>query len=323
MIQGTAAPAFTVVTPLYNKRTFIRDTITSALAQDYPAFEIVVVDDSSTDGSADAIADLLGEKLRIVRQDNAGPGAARNRGIAEARFDWIAFLDADDLWYPDHLSELARIVAAEPDAELIATGFYRTKQSAIPLQPAGAGAIEAIDFFKTAATSSPIWTSAAAARRRVFADLGGFKNFRPGQDTDMWVRIALERPIAVSSRITAIYRLGTGGITSTAEKQRRKKGVGAGLKQASWRKILDGALTDPRHAEKRDSIRAFLDGRAMIGAKNAIVGGNTPRARAMLDTVTNKRSARYWCYRALSFVPRRAMKPVLALSTMLRPAARV
>ena len=86
--------AASVVIPLFNKAPFVRDMLKSVLNQTYPVAEIIIVDDSSTDGSVAAIDDLIGGPVRLIRQANAGPGVARNRGVADATSEWIAFIDA-------------------------------------------------------------------------------------------------------------------------------------------------------------------------------------------------------------------------------------
>ncbi len=117
------APYFSVVIPLYNKRPYVRRAVDSVLGQSFENFELIVVDDGSTDGGAETLADVVDARFRLVHQENAGEGAARNRGISEARAVWIALLDADDCWLPEHLFETALIIRAFPDSGLVATGF--------------------------------------------------------------------------------------------------------------------------------------------------------------------------------------------------------
>src|SRR5262245_4518179 len=99
-------PLASVIIPAYNAERFLRQAVESALAQSYPNVEVLVIDDGSTDGTrqlADELAKADG-RLRVITQQNAGVGAARNRGIAEARGKYIAPLDADDFWYPEKLA---------------------------------------------------------------------------------------------------------------------------------------------------------------------------------------------------------------------------
>lgn len=106
-----AAPFFSVVIPLYNRAAIVGDTIRSVQAQDWQDFEIVVIDDGSRDNPAPAIEAIGDPRVRYIRQDNAGGGAARNRGIEEARGRHIAFLDSDDLFLPGKLSIMAKALA--------------------------------------------------------------------------------------------------------------------------------------------------------------------------------------------------------------------
>ncbi len=212
---------FSIVTPVFNKREMLRETVLSALSQSYAGFELILVDDGSTDGSLETVSDLEDKRIRILRQANAGASAARNAGLAAARHEWIAFLDADDLWLPGHLAELDRIRRAFPDAGLIGTAFLRSDRSGAVLEPPAAGSdsgrIRLIGYFEEVGRgSSPLWTSSAAIRADAFRRLGGFCDDPIGQDSEYWARIAFDYPVAASDRATAVYRLGTGGIIDRA-----------------------------------------------------------------------------------------------------------
>ena len=100
---------FTVVIPLYNKALYIHKAIQSVLLQTHKAKELIIIDDGSTDGGGQGLEEL-GNCIKVVRQQNAGGGAARNLGIALAKEEWVALLDADDFWDPEHLHELSRII---------------------------------------------------------------------------------------------------------------------------------------------------------------------------------------------------------------------
>ena len=119
---------FSVVIPLWNKRHTVAFSVASALRQSYGELELIIVDDGSTDGSREALGGFSDPRIRLIGQPRLGPGGARNTGIRAARGDWIAFLDADDVWLPNHLAELDRIRAAYPDAALIGTAFGVTRR---------------------------------------------------------------------------------------------------------------------------------------------------------------------------------------------------
>jgi len=123
-----------VVIPLYNKARHIRRALSSVLAQTAPCFELVVVDDGSTDGSADVVRSISDSRLRLVVQPNGGECAARNRGIRETSGELIAFLDADDEWLPEFLSTVMRLYDQCPQAGAYATA-YRCVRDAISWHP--------------------------------------------------------------------------------------------------------------------------------------------------------------------------------------------
>ncbi len=214
---------FSIVMPVWNKRAFLEATVASVLAQDMQAFELIAVDDGSTDGSLEILRGLTDPRIRVIAQANAGPGAARNVGIAAARHDWVAFLDADDLWLPCHLSELDRIRARFRDPGLIGSSFSLIPNGRRFAPRAGrAGRIGAIDYLLVVAHgATPLITSSSAIHRQVYRDVGGFGPFPCNQDCEFWARIALEHPVAISDRVTVGYLTGTGGITDRIGSRRR------------------------------------------------------------------------------------------------------
>jgi cellulose synthase/poly-beta-1,6-N-acetylglucosamine synthase-like glycosyltransferase len=116
-------PSVAVVIPLYNKGPYIARALKSVQAQTFAAFEVIVVDDGSTDGGP-AIVEKYGDpRIRLIRQANAGPGAARNRGIRETSAPLVAFLDADDEWMPHHLHRLVKRLAAHPQCAVAVGGM--------------------------------------------------------------------------------------------------------------------------------------------------------------------------------------------------------
>ncbi len=116
-------PPVSVVIPCYNGVEFLPEAIDSALAQSYPPLEVLVIDDGSTDDSA-TIAESYGGPVRVIRQHNQGESVARNRGIDEAKGDWIAFLDADDVWDSEKLELQLETIGNLPDTVCLHTGFY-------------------------------------------------------------------------------------------------------------------------------------------------------------------------------------------------------
>lgn len=113
-----------VVIPLYNKEAIVERSLQSVLTQDFRDFEVVVVDDGSTDRSAEIVRSISDTRLRLVSQENGGPSKARNTGVREARGEWIVFLDADDELLPGALENYDNLIKKYPEADFIACSFY-------------------------------------------------------------------------------------------------------------------------------------------------------------------------------------------------------
>jgi GT2 family glycosyltransferase len=218
----SAVTRFAVVIPLYNKRPHIERALRSALAQTAPPGEIVVVDDGSTDGSYEYVQSLDDGRIKLHRRDSPGAGgyAARNLGIERATCDWIAFLDADDEWLPDHLEQIRNtIVSSGRPEEIVCIGMgYRNlypggrEEPDIYSRSRAGAAPEFLDFKRLLAMwltvgGAPMWTSATACRRDALIEAGLFpagRCFRGG-DKDMWLRTAALGMTALNPKITATY----------------------------------------------------------------------------------------------------------------------
>lgn len=182
---------FTVVIPLYNKEREIEATLRSVLAQNRQPEEIVVVDDGSTDRSAEVVRRIGSPLVRLIQQPNAGVSAARNRGIAEARSSHIALLDGDDGWEPGYLAAMERLIDDYPDCGLYCAGF--TIESHDGCFPAPGldrrGVVE--NFFRDSAHRYIAIPSASCIPRRVFDTIGGFPvGMKIAEDLYLWIEIA-------------------------------------------------------------------------------------------------------------------------------------
>lgn len=290
-----------VVIPLYNKEPFIRRTLESVLAQTLPADEIIIVNDSSTDDSVARVRELASPAVRLIEQSNAGPGPARNRGVAEATQPWIAFLDADDLWRPNHLETLARLSARFPDADAVATSFERCRASEnMTLAPADSDRLDGalIDYFAIASGEDGIWTSCVAIKRSATTAVGEFGDFWPGEDREYWARLALDHAIALSGRRTALYVQQTGGLMDSIECQPY-----AGFVLNPVFATLDRALADPRHAAKHPAIRQYRASLLRQNVRQALYRGEVEAARQYIAELEKSGPARLGLLRALSWLP--------------------
>lgn len=125
--NGINRPKFSIVIPLYNKQQVIKSTIDSCISQDFTDFEIVIVNDGSTDESANVVKAIKDSRIRLVEQKNSGPSAARNRGCAEAKGEWIVFIDADDLFLHTALSTFNDLITNYRYANAFCCNFYSEK----------------------------------------------------------------------------------------------------------------------------------------------------------------------------------------------------
>ena len=207
-------PTFSVIVPLYNKSAYVIEAIASVQAQTYPANEIIIVDDGSTDGGAERVQTISDSRIRLIRQPNAGVSAARNRGIEVASGDFVVFLDADDRYLPGFLSAIVCLANRFPTAIMYATGYYRFREDGtrhitpIPLVLRGEGGLVK-DFYAAWCEAPFLYTVSLAVRREAFAD--GELQFPPGErlgeDQDLWFRIAERHPVAYTESPLVEYRL--------------------------------------------------------------------------------------------------------------------
>lgn len=308
-------PDFSVVIPLYNKRSFVRRAVESVLAQRFAEFELIVVDDGSTDGGAELLGDVADARMRIVRQVNAGVAAARNRGIAESRSDWIALLDADDWWRPDHLVELAAAVSRFPDAGIVAARVQQVRAGKLIDRDRDRDEprrIRSIDYFAEAARNILIvHTSAVALRGEAVRAISGFRDLRPGQDIDCWSRMALIAPVAVSNRQTAYYARDTGGVMATWARFRNRENIVRLDQFGGAVQCLGDALASGRHEERRASIERYIDARILSGVRKCITLGDPANARQRLRFV-HRKGIDYWRYRLLAVLPGGAVSRTVA-----------
>lgn len=204
-----------VVIPVYNRRAFIEQAVVSVLAQTYPDVEVIVVDDGSTDGSADVVEQVFGDRVRVVRlASNEGRSNARNTGWALARGSLVAFLDSDDLWAPD---KLARQVPYFDDsavaivhcrvARVNASGEHLAKESAELAREFLSAERRGYDYGGITQTWCRMYTSASVVRRDALHTSGGFdaslSNF---EDYDVLWRIAREGRVVIVPEVLVWHR---------------------------------------------------------------------------------------------------------------------
>ncbi len=212
---------FSIIIPLYNKAPYIAKAIQSVASQTYQEYELIVIDDGSTDDSLEELRVTsfeLGEKnpelyakIKIFEQPNQGVSTTRNNGVKLAKFPYICFLDADDWWEPTFLEEMKTVIEEFPDAGIYGSGYYKVRnEQFIPAKIAVPASFKSgyIDYFKTYAHNMwmPLWTGSVIIPKTIFNELNGFKpQLKLGEDFDLWVRIALKYKVAFLNKQLSNY----------------------------------------------------------------------------------------------------------------------
>jgi glycosyltransferase involved in cell wall biosynthesis len=204
---------FSVIIPLYNKQNHIHRAIRSVLAQTHPYFELIVVNDGSTDNSFEEVRKISDPRIRIISQVNRGVAAARNSGVEKSQFEWVAFLDADDEWQPEFLEMISNLRDAFPACGLLASAFVAYREQGLddsnwhmlPYPRGWQGVIQ--NFFETW-KNAPFHISSATVKKDILVKIGGFPEFlHKGEDTNTWLRLYYETQFAFINEIGAVYHL--------------------------------------------------------------------------------------------------------------------
>lgn len=293
-----------VVIPLYNKAPYIRRAIDSVLAQTYSDFELIVVDDGSTDGGGEIVKKYGDSRIRLVRQSNAGVSAARNRGIAESYGNLIAFLDADDEWTTEFLTTVLHLSIRYPGCGAYATSYEVAEPTGKRWTPRFSGIPRMFkegiipNYFATALGKPPISSSTVAVWKAVFNRVGLFPvGERLAEDLDMWCRIALAYRIAFSVRVGAVYHRDAENRTCD------KKSVNNGYQLI---KTIDVSLESGKSppATSRKDLVEYKNKQLIACAASCIAAGDSIRGRRFLEAAANTKvfswQRRYWFAMALT-----------------------
>lgn len=200
-----------VIIPLYNKKNYVCKTIESVLAQTYPHFELIIVDDGSTDRGIDEVKKFSDDRIIILEQPNSGVSVARNKGVGVATGNYVAFLDADDWWDISFLQKMVELTAKFPDAGLYAANFSIVK-GGIPIhteKKSENNTLEGyINYLKVfyEKGDSPICSSAVLLQKEIFKKTQGFDvNLKHGEDLVMWIKMSLTTKTVYTHRVLSFY----------------------------------------------------------------------------------------------------------------------
>lgn len=204
-----SAFTFSVVIPAFNAEATLARAVRSALAQQPAPDEVIVVDDGSRDRTAQVAAGLDG--VRVIAQENKGPSAARNLGLAEVQSPWVAFLDADDWWFPVKTSAQVSALSRRPDCVLVASDWVR--EDSAEFVPADGPSRESGDWpvtefgYRSILLLNRFQTSTVLARTEALRGVGGFDSALDGaEDWDMWLRLARQGRIVKVDSPLVVYR---------------------------------------------------------------------------------------------------------------------
>ena len=223
-------PKFTVIIPLYNKESHILDTLSSVFNQLFTDYEVIVVNDGSTDNSWNKIDHIKNSKLRVFNNDKQGVSQARNFAMQQAKGDYFAFLDADDLWENNHLQDLHELTIKYPNCGLYCTNYiydYGNNFIIKPIFPtlpknnAWKGIVS--DFFLASLKFRVATTISVAIPKKTINTVGLFDTrFTSGQDTDYWTRIALVHPVAFTKQTSAVINIAADNRISNTHPSNRR-----------------------------------------------------------------------------------------------------
>lgn len=246
-------PKLSIIIPLYNKEKDIKATLESVLNQSFQDFEVVVINDGSTDNSEKIVSQIKDDRIKLFSKENEGVSKTRNYGVSKASAKHVVFLDADDYWYPNHLTNIDKLIKKFPNQGWYATAYEKkhNKKLIVPIQSPVMEREESMflvtNYFKNSLKDNLAWTSAVCMKKTFFEALNGFDTsitMGAGEDTDLWIRAALVSKIGFCKIVSATHNLeGTNRISNTPTNDRvflnLDKYDDIAKKDVSFQKFLD------------------------------------------------------------------------------------
>ncbi|MDY5583424.1 MAG: glycosyltransferase [Candidatus Merdousia sp.] len=204
-------PFFSVVIPLYNKEKAIKSTIESVLAQSFVDFELLVIDDGSTDNSVSIVKQFADNRIRLLSKKNGGVSSARNFGIQSANTGYIAFLDADDKWDPNFLLTMYSLINKYPNCGMYCSAMTLSYPNGLNATFTRIVNHDCVlnDYFEASSIAYFMCASSCVIPKKIFDNCGNFTIGRMGEDLEMWARIMLKYDMAYTPKSLAYYIIGT------------------------------------------------------------------------------------------------------------------
>lgn len=303
-MQASQVPLFSVIIPLYNKELYIIATLRSVLAQSYQDFEVIIIDDGSTDNSLNIVLPYRSSRVKIYTKENGGASSARNYGITRARAKYIAFLDADDTWAADYLLKMMALIERYPGCGLYISAYYIIEEDKEYAN--GETLEEGIikDFFKAELEHHIIRLSASVTPKVVFKKIGGFPvGMISGEDGYLCALVAMAYKIAYTPQLLVTYNNRYSGADLRYDK--------GDTCRESW---LDLHEEDNVYRNEFIALKALK-----AGIRNALALYNDRSLAIEQYTKTTEVAKRQWLY---LFILNRLPAPVISLYKVVRPFLR-
>ncbi|WP_339663390.1 glycosyltransferase family A protein [Croceibacter atlanticus] len=213
-------PFFSVIIPLFNKAEYVERTLNSVLLQSFDDFEVIIVNDGSTDNSLKIAESFTDDRIVIYSKDNKGVSTARNYGVTKANSNYIAFLDADDIWKPNHLDALHNLIVDMPSCALYCMGYIKQKSEKSKIRAqfgtiadSYKGVVSA--YFKNSLPFTIAGMGAVAVNKAKFIEVGGFtEGVTHGEDIELWTSLALQGKVALHNIATVTHLINIKGRVS-------------------------------------------------------------------------------------------------------------
>jgi glycosyltransferase involved in cell wall biosynthesis len=294
---------FSVIIPLYNKENFIENTLKSVLNQSFTDFEVLIVNDGSTDTSEQKAKQFNDPRISYFLKENEGVASARNYGINLAKAEHLTFIDADDYWYPDFLQEMFNNINRYPELNVFSAAIEVETSKKVftsSYSIVKTGDCQIVDYFSASRKESVICTSCAVFHKRVFNKSGVFDpNMKISEDTDLWIRIGLNYPVLFSWKILARYVYDDKSLTKNHKNS---------INSFDFYKYSLQEKTNP-------SLKKFLDlNRFSLAIKSKIIGDNK-RFLEFYEAINLKKISLK--KRILLKLPVLLLKPLIELKTLL------
>ncbi|MFY8021245.1 MAG: glycosyltransferase family 2 protein [Bacteroidia bacterium] len=268
---------FSVIIPLYNKQGYIKKAMQSVLNQTFSAFELIVVDNNSTDHGFHLAQEIKDERIRFISETNKGVSFARNKGIQSSKFEYICFLDADDYWHTNHLKQLFDLIQEYPNAgcwadlyEIIESNG--NKRSVVISQSKLQSSFILENYFKKIAFGdSPIHINSACVPKKVLTEFNGFhESIHYGEDTLLWSSLFLNYPIVISNHMGSVYQRSADNRSDIPEKL---------IQELPVIKELEKLLEWKTAAKFQNDIRALIAKQLFLNLISCLKAGRRTEAR--------------------------------------------